>query len=132
MQKHSFRIYLVPLALALGALSTEGHAQTTRTSEEPHAAQPLAGASAPASPNSVKQPLHKGSAKWWGADATPGWELMTWKERNEHRKKMRSMKNYEDCKSYLAQHHEKMAERSKTRGTPMHEPKHDSCAGLKP
>lgn len=132
MTKYCLRIYLVSVALAFGTVGTKGYAQTTRANEEPNAAQPSAAASATKSANQEMPPSHKGSAKWWGADNTPGWALMSWKERNEHRTKMRSTKNYQDCKTYLDQHHERMAERAKARGTPLHEPKNDPCAALKP
>ena len=132
MTKYCLRIYLVSVALAFGTVGTRGYAQATRTGEELQAAQPSAAASATKSASQVMPPSHKGSAKWWGADATPGWALMSWKERNEHRKKMRTIKPYPDCKSYLDQHHERMTERAKARGMPLHEPKHDPCAALKP
>jgi hypothetical protein len=46
---------------------------------------------------------------------------------------MRSMKTYEECKTYLAQHHEQMAARAKERGgKALAEPRRDACAGLKP
>ena len=89
---------------------------------------------APAAQGAKPGPLgRKNTASWWGSDVTPGWSLMTWTERNEHRKKMRSMKTYDECKTYLDGHHQKMAERAKEKGkTPLPEPKRDACAGLKP
>ncbi|MEY3125697.1 MAG: hypothetical protein RLZZ573_2217 [Pseudomonadota bacterium] len=93
---------------------------------------PEAGPS-PAAQGATPGPLGgKKTASWWGADVTPGWSLMTWTERNEHRKTMRSMKTYEECKAYLDEHHQKMTERAKEKGKePMPEPKRDACAGLK-
>jgi len=67
-----------------------------------------------------------------GSDNTPGWALMTQQERVQHRQQMRAMKTYEECKAYVAQHHEMMLARSKERGgkvLPM--PRRDPCAGLK-
>ncbi|MBP6225740.1 MAG: hypothetical protein KA439_11810 [Rhizobacter sp.] len=68
----------------------------------------------------------------WGSDFTPGWTLMSQQERNEHRDRMRSMKSYEECHAYQAQHHEQMAARAKERGgAAPAQPRRDACAGLK-
>jgi len=67
----------------------------------------------------------------WGADNTPGWSLMTTQERTQHREHMRALKTQDECKAYVAQHHEEMAARAKERGgkaLPM--PRRDPCAGL--
>jgi len=72
-----------------------------------------------------------GAARW-GSDYTPGWTLMTQQERNEHRERMRSMKTYEECKSYQEQHHEQMSARAKERGDKsLAQPRRDACSGLK-
>jgi hypothetical protein len=56
---------------------------------------------------------------------------MTEQERNEHRQRMGSMKTYDECKTYLAQHHEQMAARAKERGAKVPvQPRRDACAGL--
>lgn len=99
-------------------------------------AQPAAGAAATTeaspSPAPGKQ-AGRGHAQWWGADVTPGWSLMSWKERNEHRKHMRAMKTYDECKTYLDQHHERMAARAKEKGVEPFKPaSHDACERLKP
>ena len=58
---------------------------------------------------------------------------MTWKERYAHRKHMRSFKSYDECRSYLDQHHQQMAERAQQKGKgPLADAKQDGCAGLKP
>jgi len=68
----------------------------------------------------------------WGSDFTPGWTLMSQQERNEHRDRMRSMKSYEECHAYQAQHHEQMVARAKERGgAAPAQPRRDACAGLK-
>jgi hypothetical protein len=73
----------------------------------------------------------RGAAKW-GSDYTPGWTVMTQQERNEHRDRMRSMKTYEECKSYQDQHHEQMAAKAKERGgKALAQPRRDACSGLK-
>lgn len=73
----------------------------------------------------------RGAARW-GSDYTPGWTLMSQQERNEHRDRMRSMKTYEECKSYQDQHHEKMAAQAKERGGKVPaQPRRDACGTLK-
>jgi hypothetical protein len=67
-----------------------------------------------------------------GADFTPGWAMMSRQERDEHRAKMRSMQNYDECKAYVEQHREQMAARAKERGmAAMPGPRRDACVGLK-
>lgn len=65
-----------------------------------------------------------------GSDFTPGWALMSREERLEHRNRMRSMKTQEECRAYLAQHHEKMAARAQEKGVPMRGPRRDACGAL--
>jgi hypothetical protein len=73
----------------------------------------------------------RGAARY-GSDYTPGWTLMSEQERNEHRDRMRSMKTYEECKSYQDQHHEQMAARAKERGgKALAMPRRDACGSLK-
>jgi hypothetical protein len=69
----------------------------------------------------------------WGADYTPGWAMMSAKERDEHRERMRNAKTYEECVAARQQHHELMAARAKERGMPgpLAQPRRDACAGLK-
>ena len=45
-----------------------------------------------------------------------GWELMTVKERNEHREKMMSLKTEQERTAYLEEHHKLMQQRAKERG----------------
>lgn len=73
----------------------------------------------------------RGAARY-GSDYTPGWTLMSEQERNEHRDRMRSMKTYEECKSYQDQHHEQMAARAMERGgKALAMPRRDACGSLK-
>ena len=125
----------VPSLLLVAAISLWGScawAQTKPSAEGSAGASsstsaPSGNASAPAKPKARKSPA------WWGSDVTPGWALMSWKERNEHRKKMRSMTNYDDCKAYLTEHHDKMAARAKEKGQlTLPDAKRDGCANLKP
>ena len=90
------------------------------------------GASASA-PGMGMGPGAGGRAARWGSDVTPGWSLMNATERNEHQVRMRSMKTYDECKTYQQQHHEQMAARAKERGgKALGQPRRDGCAGLKP
>jgi hypothetical protein len=80
----------------------------------------------------VAQPGGAGPGPRWGADYTPGWTLMSQEERNEHRDRLRSMKTYEECKTYVEQHHEQMAARAKEcGGKALAQPRRDTCAALK-
>ena len=45
-----------------------------------------------------------------------GWELMSKQERNEHRKKMQSMKTMEERERYRLEHHKKMQQRAEQQG----------------
>jgi hypothetical protein len=68
----------------------------------------------------------------WGSEFTPGWALMTAKERDEHRERMRGFTDYAECRKYIEQHHEQMAARAKERSRPVPaQPRRDACAGLK-
>jgi hypothetical protein len=84
-------------------------------------------------PAQVAKKTGSRSAAWWGASVTPGWSLMTWAERNEHRKMMRSMKTYDACKTYIDKHHEEMATRAKEKGKEGQAlARRDACERLKP
>jgi hypothetical protein len=74
----------------------------------------------------------RGMSAQWGSNYTPGWSLMTLAERNAHRDQMRSMKTYEECKTYKDQTHEQMAARAKEKGKTLSPPRRDACAALKP
>lgn len=88
-------------------------------------------ASAPGMGTGMGPGAGRGAARW-GSDTTPGWALMTQHERNEHRDRMRSMKTYEECKTYQDQHHQQMAARAKERGgKALAQPRRDACSGLR-
>jgi hypothetical protein len=75
--------------------------------------------------------MGRGAARF-GADHTPGWALMTLQVSNEHRRRMLSMKTYDECKACQDQHHEQMATRAKERGgKALAQPRRDACASLK-
>lgn len=67
----------------------------------------------------------------FGPGNTPGWSLMTPQERAEHRSKMTGFTNYEDCASYLAEHHAMMLERARKQGVTLPaEPRLGFCQRL--
>lgn len=101
----AFSLCLLSAALALPAL-----------------AQP---ASAPAGPG-------WGPGMRAGPRSTPGWSMMTPEERREHRQKMAGLKSTDECRAYMTQHREAMAERAKARGMPMRGPRGDMCAAAGP
>lgn len=69
----------------------------------------------------------------YGRDFTPGWGMMSREEQQQHRDKMLSFKDYDECKAYVEQHHTQMADRAKERGrTTPATPRRDVCAALKP
>lgn len=57
--------------------------------------------------------------RYGGPRDTPGWPMMAPKERQAHRERMASFKTYAECRAYIDQHHQKMAERAKKRGVEM-------------
>lgn len=124
-----------PWAVALSVALVSGVAGAQDTYGAPPSANATRAdtpASAPAAGEAPGKPKGRGSAAWWGSDVTPGWKLMTWAERNAHRKSMRAMKTYEECKAYLEQHHEQMAARAKERGQePLKPAPRDACEKLK-
>ncbi len=77
--------------------------------------------------------MGRGRGAQYGPDYSPGWSMMTPEERSQQQARMRSMTNYDECKSYMAQQHEQMAARAKAQGTQVPaQPRRDACAGLKP
>jgi hypothetical protein len=95
-------------------------------------AGPLGAGPAASAPGMGMGPGGGRGAARWGSDYTPGWTLMSQQERNEHRDRMRSMKTYEECKSYQDQHHEKMAAQARERGGKVPaQPRREACGSLK-
>jgi len=124
---------MLPLLLAL-AFSVAGGGAWAQTQSSPETGSGASATRSPSDKASAPAPTQtRKSPAWWGSDVTSGWALMSWKERNEHRKKMRSMTNYDDCKAYLTEHHDKMAARAKEKGQlTLPDAKRDGCANLKP
>ena len=68
-----------------------------------------------------------------GEDKAHGWSFMTPKEQEQHREKIKTMKTYAECKSYMEKHHEVMMNRAKTKGQELpNQANFEVCEGLKP
>lgn len=75
-------------------------------------------------------PAARGNTRW-GEDVTPGWSMMTERERAEHQERMRDMKTQQECQAYMEKHREEMAERARDRGREaLRQTRRDACAGL--
>jgi len=122
---------LTQLIVLAACLSAGGvFAQTGAASSPgpgPAASAPGMGMGMGMGPGGGRGPMNR-----WSGDNTPGWTMMTPQERTEHQTRMRSMTNYDECKTYQAQHHEQMIARAKERGAkPLAAPRRDPCASLK-
>lgn len=62
---------------------------------------------------------------------TAGWQFMTPDERIEHQRRMRSFESYEECKSYQAEHHARMAERALRQGVVLERKAESGCEQLR-
>ena len=56
------------------------------------------------------------AARGPGGGDPPGWSLMTPEERAAHHERMRSLKDYAECREYMTQHHKKMEARTREKG----------------
>lgn len=128
---------LVTSSVAASAMALLG---TSALAQAQGGAGPAAGAASAASaPGGMGMGMGpgmgpgRGRTTQWGTNFTPGWSMMTLAERNAHRDHMRAMTTYEECKTYMDQHHEQMATRAKEKGgKALAQPRRDACAGLKP
>ena len=67
----------------------------------------------------------------WGEDVTPGWSMMTERERAEHQERMRDMKTRQECLAYMEKHREQMAERARAQGRQaLGQTRRDACAAF--
>jgi hypothetical protein len=74
----------------------------------------------------MQHPMHGGQHKNLGSS------MMSAAERRAHQDKLRSFKNYDECKAYVDEHHAQMMERAKAAGrTAPAMPLRDACAALK-
>jgi len=69
----------------------------------------------------------------FGSSNTPGWSMMSPQERGAHRDRMLGMKSYEECETYLDEHHKTMEARAKEKGAkpPLAAPRLDMCERMK-
>lgn len=104
-------------------------AATTLVSAQPGPGMAASGASAPGRMGGGMGGGMMG--RRFGPDNTPGWALMTSAERTAHRDHMLSLRTEGECRAYLEQHHQQMAERAKERGRSVPAmPRRDPCTGL--
>ncbi|MGO0793168.1 hypothetical protein ACTOWA_25195 [Herbaspirillum seropedicae] len=64
-------------------------------------------------------------------DNTFGWAMMSQRERIEHRKKLMAVTSYNDCKAYMAEHHQQMQERAAEQGKSLPAAPSDVCDQMK-
>lgn len=63
--------------------------------------------------------IYIGTGSIWADEKVYGSQLMTEKERNEHRNQLRSAKNEQERKQIRKEHHERMKVRAEKRGLSM-------------
>ncbi|MBG9390244.1 hypothetical protein [Caenimonas aquaedulcis] len=66
-----------------------------------------------------------------GPGYTFGWPMMSARERDEHRARMRGAQTYEACRQEFDEHRKLMEERARERGIRMRGPRGDACGGWK-
>jgi hypothetical protein len=62
---------------------------------------------------------------------TPGYALMTPAERGAHQTKISSLRTYEECRTYMDEHHRMMETRAKEKGTTLMMMRADPCTDMK-
>ena len=72
-----------------------------------------------------------GRAMRFSQDNTPGWALMAPEEQAAHREKMLSLKTYEECKAFQAEHRSLMEARAKEQGLSLPIPRQNACDRMK-
>lgn len=73
----------------------------------------------------------KGPGFRFNQDNTTGWSMMSEQERADHRKKMMSMTNYDECVAYMDEHHKLMQERASQQGKSLPRSKANACERMK-
>ena len=118
--------FMKAAAAALILLSAFAHAQP--------APGPQPGASAPRQlgpSGGPRGPEMIGPHGRAGSRYTPGWSMMSAREREEHRARMNDARSYDDCRSALDSHLKMMEQRARERGMRMRGPRGDACGGWK-
>lgn len=62
-----------------------------------------------------------------GPRHNPGWGMLTPEEREQHMQKMHGLKNIDECRAYLDEHHKLIENRAKEKNQPMPRMKGDAC-----
>ena len=62
---------------------------------------------------------------------TYGWQYMSPDERIEHQRRMRSFRNYEECRAYQEEHHEQMEQRAHKPGDTLQRHADSGCEQLR-
>lgn len=96
---------------------------------QPAAASARASAPAPAPVTSVQRP-RAGEGVRWGRGVTPGWSLMTPRERAEHRARMQAARTAQECRDVMAAQRDLVERRAQSSGRPGVPlmPHHDPCS----
>ena len=118
-----FTLAFLAIAAATAAVTVQAQPAATPAGAQP--AAPTASASRPG-PRAGAGPM----MGHWGLSYTPGWRLMTPKERDAHRDAMRGARNYEDCRKALDEHRALMQQRAQEKGVSLRTPRRDACGGL--
>jgi hypothetical protein len=94
------------------------------------------GALAASSAFAQSSPTEKGTGHepggLWGQKYTPGWSMMSGKERQEHKEKIEAIKTRDACRAFIDQVQQQMDDRAKGKGSAAKaKPPRDACAKLK-
>lgn len=66
----------------------------------------------------------------FGPRNTAGWSMMTPEERRAHQDRMMNFQSVEECRAYMAEHRQLMADRAKERGLKLRDPRYDMCGNM--
>lgn len=87
----------------------------------------------PATPPAAAASTARGPGARFGADFTPGWAMMSPKERAEHRDRMHGAKTADECRALMDEHRKLWSERAKERGMKeLPAPRGNPCGGYPP
>jgi len=118
-------IFWAALAAQLVIFSGSASAQPAGPSKEPQASASAPVATGPGGGT------RRGMGPRFGRDYTPGWQMMTGKERAEHRRRMAAVRTPDECRTVRDEHRKLMEQRAKERGrASMPGPRHDACQGF--
>ncbi|RZJ07053.1 MAG: hypothetical protein EOO54_23830 [Haliea sp.] len=114
--------FLATLAVQLAVCSGSAQAQPAGPAKAPQASASAPGAIGPGGG------AGRGMGPRFGRDYTPGWPMMTGKERAEHRRRMADARTADECRVVRDEHRKLMEQRAKERGMAgMPGPRYDAC-----